>query len=447
MIKFFRRQFWLGSAFIEKYYQIILTSLIISIIFGLILHQFITKLPKQPEVIRIGIIGQYTNQSLPSLVKNILNSGLTKVQADQNIGGNLASTWSVGDDGKSYTFSLKPNLLWSNGVPIKAEDVVINIPDVNIQYPADDKITFILPQSFAPFPSVLTNPIISKAGLTAGNFQVLLSQNTNGVLTKVMLKSSEQRVNIYIFSRATQALTAYKLGELDAIYNYPETDSLNLSPYGQIKETTNFHQAVAIFFNNQDLVLKDKSVRQGIAYALKDKAFGFERALGPISLTSWAYNPLVKPYEYDPDKVSKLIQNDTNIELVTIPQYLSIAEKIKDQLALHRINLTIKVITNRPENYQLYLTLFEMPTDPDQYIFWHSSHGINNITKADDEKLDKDLEDGRRTIDQNERKKIYNNFQRTFAEELPALFLFYPKYQNLARHSITFEVIPPETAP
>ena len=79
MIKFFRRQFWLISAFLKRYYQIIFGSIIFSILVGLLLNTYIRRLPQKQSQIRIGLIGQYTPQTLPNLVKNILNSGLIKI--------------------------------------------------------------------------------------------------------------------------------------------------------------------------------------------------------------------------------------------------------------------------------------------------------------------------------------------------------------------------------
>lgn len=452
MIKFFRRLFWLTSSFVRKYYRLILTSFVVSLLVGFIGSRVVSRLPGQTTTVRLGMVGQYTSQSLPPLIKNILNSGLTRVGPNQTIVENLAG-WEVADEGKRYIFTLKPGLTWSDGSPVKASDIVMTIPDVNIQFAGDAKIIFTLPQAFAPFPSVLTNPITNKTGLTASLYQVNLTQNTNGVLSKIQLTSPDQTIIVRPFPSTTQALTAYKLGEIDAIYNYPKVSDLDLSPYGVIRETKNYHQALAVFMNNQDPTLKDKSIRRGIAYALKDKGFGHDRALGPISAASWAYNPLVKLYEFDGRKAVDLISNSlpdknqvVNLELATIPAYLPVAEKIKSQLDPSLINLNIKVVTSRPDSYQLYLTLFNIGNDPDQYVFWHSTAVANNISKTSDERLDKDLEDGRRTLDPNERKKIYTDFQRTFAEELPALFLFYPTYSNLARREAIFAIIKPELA-
>lgn len=453
MNKFLRRQLWLISAFLSRYYQVIITSLVLSLILGFVANNYLSKLPPKKTHTRIAIVGQFTSQTLPNLVKNLIDSGLTRSGQNQTIIPNIAEKWEETEGGKIFTFNLKPGLTWSDGSPVKSKDISLNIPDVNIQYPSDSQIRFILPQVFSPFPSIMTNPVTNKSGLTIGDYKVSLNQRSNGTLTKVKLQSNDKIIEIRIFPSFSLALISFKLGEVDALYNYQTEDSLELTGVGKTIELTNYHQAIAIFFNNQDPNLKDKSVRQGIAYAIKDKTFGNERSTGPISLNSWAYNPLVKLYDYDPERASKLIKSSLadkkqtlNLELATIPQYLSIAEKIKANLDPSLINVTIKVVTSRPENYQLYLTTFEIPADPDQYVFWHSSHGTNNISHANNEKLDKTLEDGRRTIDQESRKQIYNDFQRTFNEELPALFLFYPRYHNLARNEATFDVVTPELA-
>ena len=111
MIKFFRRLFWLTSSFVKKYYRLILTSLVVSLLVGLLASRLLAKLPSQTSTVRLGLVGQYTSQSLPPLVKNILNSGLTRVGPNQTIVANLAG-WEVADEGKRYIFTLKPGLTW-----------------------------------------------------------------------------------------------------------------------------------------------------------------------------------------------------------------------------------------------------------------------------------------------------------------------------------------------
>ena len=451
MNKLLRRQLWLVSGFFKKYHRIIIASLVFTLFLGVIGVKLIKVLPPPKDTIRIGLIGQYTNQTLPPLVKNLLNSGLTKIGPNSTILGNLAHKWVIEEEGNTYVFSLKPNLIWSNGDVLTADDILINIPNVKTEVKNSTDIIFHLPETFSPFPSVLTNPVTNSQGLTPSLYRVALTQNTNGIITSFNLTSKTQNISIKIYPNPSQSFTGYKLGEVDAIYNFPKENE-QIDKYGVISSTVNFNQSLVVFFNTQNPILKDKSVRQGIAYAIKDKAFGHSRSLTPISSQSWAYNPLVKTYDYDHEKASKLIRNSLpdnsqtlSLELATMPQYLDIAEKIKSEIDSDLINLTIKVVTNRPDNYQLYLALFEIPTDPDQYIFWHSTQNTN-ISHINNEKIDKALEDGRRNINDQDRKRVYNEFQRTFAEELPALFLYFPQYLNLARTPTIFTKIKPELA-
>jgi oligopeptide transport system substrate-binding protein len=50
--------------------------------------------------------------------------GLTTTDSQGKLIGGLAESWAVSDDGLSWTFKLRPGLLWSDGTPITAADVV-----------------------------------------------------------------------------------------------------------------------------------------------------------------------------------------------------------------------------------------------------------------------------------------------------------------------------------
>ncbi len=54
-------------------------------------------------------------------------TGLVQLDDNLNVVGELAQTWSVGPDGKTYTFKLKPNLTFSDGTPLTSKDVAYSI--------------------------------------------------------------------------------------------------------------------------------------------------------------------------------------------------------------------------------------------------------------------------------------------------------------------------------
>ena len=48
------------------------------------------------------------------------SEGLTRLDADNNPQPALAESWTVSDDGLTYTFTLREGLVWSNGTPLTA---------------------------------------------------------------------------------------------------------------------------------------------------------------------------------------------------------------------------------------------------------------------------------------------------------------------------------------
>ena len=212
--------------------------------------------------------------------------------------------------------------------------------------------------------------------------------------------------------------------------------------YAKINKYTDYNHTVILIFNQTDANLKEKSIRQGIAYDLKDDLFGENEALTTINPNSWAYSPLVKTYDYNPGRTKELIKTPLTFELATTPELLPMAEKIKSQLDSDILQINTKVVTSTPDQFQLLLTTYNISTDPDQYRDWHSTQATN-IGRGADEKIDKLLEDGRTTLDAKERKRIYIDFQKTFSEELPALVLYYPTVIDIGRNNSDLNVIKP----
>src|SRR5947199_6219994 len=58
---------------------------------------------------------------------HLIFSGLTRVDATGNLVPDLASSYSVSQDSKVYTFTLKPNLRWQDGEPLTADDVYFTL--------------------------------------------------------------------------------------------------------------------------------------------------------------------------------------------------------------------------------------------------------------------------------------------------------------------------------
>ncbi|MGH7245477.1 MAG: peptide-binding protein, partial [Candidatus Levyibacteriota bacterium] len=85
-----------------------------------------------------------------------------------------------------------------------------------------------------------------------------------------------------------------------------------------------------------------------------------------------------------------------------------------------------------PPVFQIFVGSFTMPEDPDQYTLWHSNQE-NNITNFRNQRIDKLLEDGRKTIAEQDRLSIYADFQKYLNDEQPATFLYFPYSYTVTR--------------
>jgi len=57
----------------------------------------------------------------------LLFKGLVRLGPDDQLIGDLAERWDVDADGRAWTFHLRPGLLWQDGQPLTAEDVLFTV--------------------------------------------------------------------------------------------------------------------------------------------------------------------------------------------------------------------------------------------------------------------------------------------------------------------------------
>ena len=83
-----------------------------------------------------------------------------------------------------------------------------------------------------------------------------------------------------------------------------------------------------------------------------------------------------------------------------------------------------------PRSFDAAVVHWELAGDPDPYPLWHSTQikDGQNYGGWNDRAADEAIENARAVNDQAARKKLYAEFQRIFASEVPALLLYYPVY-------------------
>ena len=443
MFKTIRRYYWVTKSFLARHNKIIVrtTGIVLSLI--LIFLLFSKYIPTFKTTTRLGRVGKYTIETFPVDIQLKISSGLVGVEGSGTILPKLAKSWEVQDAGKTYVFTLDNTLSWHDGSHLTPDDITYNFKDVEIGR-GDNTITYRLKEPFSPFFSAVARPILKKNKLGTGEFRMVKSVISSGVLQSLTLESETKRLVYKFYPTETSSLTAYKLGEVDQLEGLSFiSDSLSQDTTNILTESnSSTNQQSVLFFNNNDAVLTSKSARQALSYAIQDKTFGKERSISPIDKSSWAYNSLVKTYDYDPEKAKSLFAQDIQdpasqtLELKTMLQYLDIAESIatswRETLG---VKVDVKVVSSITSDYQILLTDFTSPIDPDQYTIWHSTQATN-FTHFSNLKIDKLLEDGRRTSDQKLRKEIYQDFQRFLLEDCPAAFLFKSSTYSLSRKSL-----------
>lgn len=441
----------------------------------------------------------------------LIYSGLIRFDNKQTLVPDLAESWEVAADGKTYTFNLKKNIKFHNGDDFNADDVLFtfnaikdvnfksplwrNFKDVNIEKVEDYKIKFILKEASAPFLENLTVGILPQGvwNEIAPQNMVLAEYNLKPIGTgpfkfKSLTKDKLGNLKTYILARNDKyADKAAYLEELTFKF-YPDyesavealasrnVDGLNYLPkYLQEKLNTRkdliYHELTlpqysALFFNTaNNNNLKDLKVRQALAYALNRAeiikqayAGSAEEVNGPIAKGLIGYNPNIKKYDYSLSEAEKLLDeagfvrkenriyrqkgeielkivltafnkgNDMQAAQVISKMWQALGVKVELNL-LEPNTIINEIIKNR--SFEVILFGEILGIDPDPYLFWHSSQAGtngNNLANFINKDADKLLEEGRQSNDPNIRHEKYVQFQNILADNLPAIFLYTPKY-------------------
>lgn len=437
--------------------------LILGVVCGSILFYFLPLLRNsarfQIETRSIGIVGQYSISDLPYEVLSLTSQGLTTISPDGSVTSGIAKLWEGSEDSKVFKFFLDPDIKWQDGENINADQISYSFKGVERSVVSDQVLEFKLNDSYSPFPVSVSRPVFrfSKSSypkflvklfpcwfqippVGTGKYGLGCSKRDRSGVTSIALIPLDKALPklVYKFYPTEEvAITAFKLGEVKELRDLSSPQMLTEWPDVSIHGEERADRFVGLFFNAGKDPFSDKNVRQALAYAINKNLFP-NRAVSPISPSSWAYNNQVKLYEKDTARSLELFKktgvkvSEINIEISTFPWLLRQAEVIKREWKEAGIESSVKVVSLIPEEFDVLLAAQGIPADPDQYGLWHSTQQTN-LSRLKNPKIDKLLEDGRRKVDVFERKKIYLDFQRFLAEESPVIFLYHPISYTVSR--------------
>lgn len=421
------------AAIFKKQFRIILVGLILGIISFLIIPRIAKTIPKPIGTQKIGIIGQYSTSELPDRVLEELSYGLTSFDNKGEVQPLLSESWTVLDEGKTYVFNISKNsIYWHDGEEFKASDINYNFKEIGFTV-NENQVTFSLKEPYSPFPGIVSKPLFKKGLIGLGDYKIKRIERNNKFVKSIHLVpawNNSLPKKVFKFYRTENELkTAFNLGEINIIESIFDIENLHFGESVNITKNVMNDAYLGIFFDTRKAPFSEKSFRQALAYAIpKDNSI--IRALSPVNPDSWTYNPDVKPYKKDVNRARELLSEDQSlknlkIKISSLPQHEKVANMVKESWDELGIESTIQIVTFIPESFDVLIAAREIPKDPDQYILWHSNQPAN-LSGFSSLRIDKILEDGRITIDKEQRKDIYYDFQRFLVEETPVIFLSHP---------------------
>jgi peptide/nickel transport system substrate-binding protein len=301
-----------------------------------------------------------SNDMIALRISEFLFNGLVGINEKQEIVSELAEKWTIADEGRIYTFTLRKDVTWhsSNDEEPKsftADDVIFtynimmhpkSITSLKIRYEfiekaekIDDhtvkftlkrpilnalaKFSFkIIPQHGPTNPQFITrddpfaqNPIgtgpYQIASITADR-EIILKANENYFkgkphIDKFVVKPFADQ-NIMTQALMFNAIDMIVLVNPRDIPQIQGDKRFALEPYNAL--------SYSFFgYNMRNPLLEDNRVRQAFCYAVNrqemlDAFFNGQGTIisGPFAPGSWAYNLDVQPMPYDPEKALKLME-------------------------------------------------------------------------------------------------------------------------------------------
>jgi peptide/nickel transport system substrate-binding protein len=275
--------------------------------------------------------------------------GLTRIDRTGAVKPALASSWTVSDNKKTYTFHLQKNVSFHDGAVFDADDVVFSLDraraadSVNAQKVLFKPIESVIKKNAHTVVVTLTQPtggflfdmgwgdaVMVDAASAAKNKsqpigtgpfkfskwirgdRVVMVRNDDYWGTAAKLKSA----TIRIIPDPAAAYSAIISGDIDAFANYPAPESL-----AQLESDPRFKVVIGstegetiLSTNNQRGPFKRLKVRQAIAHALDRKAiidgamFGYGTPIGThFAPHHPAYVDLIATHPLDLEKAKQLL--------------------------------------------------------------------------------------------------------------------------------------------
>lgn len=454
-----------------------------------------------------------SNYSLFQL-HHLIYQGLVTFDSSMNIQPVLAEKWEIAEDGQSIQFHLKQGVTWHDGQAFTAEDVIFTINAIkgnlknakgnsvfktSLQQISDVRetetgvinITFsrpfsnglnsmvfpILPKhlfegsnierfSATDFPLIGTGPYKLQTYDTMREIKLIRNDNYWGK------KPYIEGINAVIVPDVEAQLSIFENGDIDLAQptsidwaKYIEKNNVNVYEYVS-------HNYEFLGFNFKNTILRDRNIRQAIAYGIDRHRLINNIYLGhgtvvdvPIYPLSEIYSKDGLKYGYNIEKATEFLNKTDYImdenEIVRVGGDGSslafnlisnsdniLREKtayfIQEELQKIGIEVNIELLEWEEFNirvnqgkYDMLLGGWELSYLPDLSFAFHSSQiGGSNFIFYNDEAMDGLIEETFTAPNEEIKKRTYDRLQKQIIEELPYFSLFFKNGSIAVRDKI-----------
>src|SRR5258708_2001994 len=232
-----RKYYWYISTFVRKHGVLVLASIVVAIIVFSLALPIMLKLFDFKKKSYVGVVGRYTLTTLPRNIQDEISLGLTKIADDGSAVPSLAERWLIDDDGKTYHFLIKKNQHWQDGKELTPEDVNYNLNKLQIIKNANE-VVFKLPDAYAPFPTVVSQPIFRVVNepyllflrkqkiIGLGKYQVTDYKEHNTFINELTLSSNGDEKVYRFYLTEQDAINGFKRGEVDILQDFSSPNDL-----------------------------------------------------------------------------------------------------------------------------------------------------------------------------------------------------------------------------
>ncbi len=438
-----------------------------------------------------------------------IHENLVRLDEKGQLVPELAESWSVAADQRSWTFKLRQNVKFHDGTPFNAEAVKVTfdrILDPAVASPrrsiasfikevrvVDDKtVVIITERPFAPVVaqlSVFNLPILSPAALRqygkdygrhpAGTGPFRLESWKPG--EKIVLarsdtywgkKATMQRIEFRVVPEDSARVLQLLGGEVDVIANLPPVMLAKMKQLSAVKvlQESSF-RTILLGVNHGTKPFDDLRVRQAMAHAIDTKALvngvlaGIPKRGGGIEAPEIpGARKDLEPYAYDPAKAKRLLTeagypNGFTTTLLTptgrILNDRQLAEAIQAQAK--EVGITIKIEAPDWPTFNKILNGREAPLfisskgnpagDMDLPLHLVAlSSGQMNFYNWKNVEVDRMIGEQRVTTDSKKRNEILSSIQQRFYDDIPAIVLFYDAQLYASRSNVSGVRLQPNEA-